>query len=91
MARCVIEYTCHATATDCASAPRITATRANWYRLKSRKAKASRPRRGSGEAGSIVCIQVNLPRATRIARHPIAWKRTGLSPPNHETIIPNPP
>lgn len=52
--RWVIEYTCHATATDCASAPRITATRASWYRLKSRKAKASKPRRGGfGEGESI--------------------------------------
>jgi hypothetical protein len=34
-----MEYTCHATATDCASAPRIAGTRASWYRLKSRRQK----------------------------------------------------
>src|ERR1017187_6165275 len=36
----VIWYTCHATATDCASAPRITSSRAAWYSRQSRDRNA---------------------------------------------------
>jgi hypothetical protein len=54
-----MEYICHATATACASAPRITITRASWYRLKSREAKASTPRQ-TGRDGDECMLNVKV-------------------------------
>src|ERR1035438_5416187 len=70
MALCVMEYTCQATATDCAAYPSTAATRANWNRLKSRDWKASMPRRGGFRGRDCMsCTKGYIDRVRNESRH----------------------
>ena len=77
-AECVIWYTCHATATDCASAPRITSSRAAWYSRKSRDRSAL-----PGDSASSISAAVP-PAAAELSAAPSAIHlclHTSSSPP----------